>query len=228
MLFSGINSFAQKTSLEKILKNHYKAIGLDYLKEVNTIEIYGTILRQDAMPVKYVKMRPNKYLMEFNVADLTTYRAYNGKIVWHTMPWRGVTNPTKMPNQQAKSIINSADFDGCLVNWKEKGHQLKYIEKIKENDEEYYKLEVVLKGSVEPVYHYINTKTYLLYKKEKFVKKGENKIKIETIFSDYKEIENILFAFKLETLQNGMSIMVIEYDDIELDVKVDEKIFDMN
>ena len=54
---------AQDLPLDDILLKHYKAIGFENLQKVNTIIMTGTMIQQDAMPVKIIRKRPDKYLM---------------------------------------------------------------------------------------------------------------------------------------------------------------------
>ena len=62
MIFSMAN--AQDLSLDNILSKYYTAMGFENLRKVNTIIMTGTMIQQDAMPVKIFRMRPDQYLME--------------------------------------------------------------------------------------------------------------------------------------------------------------------
>jgi hypothetical protein len=124
---TGSSVFSQEMKLDEILDKYYKAGGLDKLQKVQTITMTGTMVQQDAMPVKIIKMRPDKYLMEFDVADITAYQAYDGKTAWMTAPWTGNPKPQVMPEDRVKDLKPRTDFDGLLFNWQAKGHKAELV-----------------------------------------------------------------------------------------------------
>ncbi|MBL7138996.1 MAG: hypothetical protein ISS17_09505 [Bacteroidales bacterium] len=90
-LFS--SSQAQELTLDEIMERYYAASRMEKLQEVNTIIMTGLRVQQDIMPLKIIRKRPNLFLMEFDVADLTAYQAYDGENAWMTAPWTGNAAP---------------------------------------------------------------------------------------------------------------------------------------
>jgi len=217
---------AQEPNLDKILKNYYKVNGLDKLQKVKTIVMTGTITRNDLMPIKITKMRPDKYRMDFELADLAAIQAYDGKTGWSTAPWTGNPKPTLMDEDALKDVKNRADFEGLLYNYKEKGHQAKLIGKDTINTNEVYKIELIRKdGGIE--YYFIDTKNAQLLKRSFKRNMRGKEVALENIFSDYRQVNGILFSFVNETTMDGQRYSLIEFEKIELNVDVNEKIFGM-
>ena len=119
ILTSAVRS--QEINLDELLQKYFKAAAYDKLQKVNTIISYGTLVQQDLMPIKIVRMRPDKYLQEFDVADMTAYQAYDGSTAWMTAPWTGNPRPQPLPDDRLKDIKVKADFNGLLFHWKAKG-----------------------------------------------------------------------------------------------------------
>jgi len=217
---------AQEANLDKILKNYYKVNGLDKLQKVKTIVMSGTITRNDLMPIKITKMRPDKYRMDFELADLAAIQAYDGKTGWSTAPWTGNPNATVMDEEALKDVKNRADFEGLLYNYKEKGHQVKLIGKETIDGKEVYKIELTRKdGGIEN--YLIDTQNAQLIKRMYKRNNRGNEVEIENIFSDYRQVDGIWFSFVNETTMGGQRYSLVEFEQVEINVPVDEKIFGM-
>ena len=73
--------------------------------------------------------RPNKSRTEFTVQGMTGMQAYDGKNAWMVMPFMGKKDPEAMPAEGTKLVAEESDFDGPLVDWKEKGHKVELVGK---------------------------------------------------------------------------------------------------
>lgn len=224
LLFSFVN--AQELTVEQVMNKFYSANGFEELQNAKTIIMSGHITRQDIMPLKIMKMRPDKYKMEFDIRDMTALQSFDGQTAWMTAPWTGNAKPQLMPEAAAKDIKAKADFDGSFYNWKEKGHSAELLGKENVNNRDAYKIKLSRKdGAIE--YYFIDAIDYLLLKKLVSRMTGGKEIEIATIFSGYRDIDGIKFAFTTENLMGGEPYSTIEYDSIEINTPLDEAVFKM-
>ena len=226
IFLAGFTLFAQEPGIEVILSGHYQASGLEKLKNVNTIVMSGTIIQNDAMPVKIIRKRPDQYLMEFDVMDMTTYQAYDGTRAWSTAPWTGTAKAQPMPEDRARDLKSRADFDGILVDWKTKGHLVEYSGIDTVDNLQVYHLKVTKSdGSVENLF--VGTRDYLL-KKRSYIRMSRGKeVVVENIFLDYRQVDGIPFSYKQETYFGGQLYNTLQLDEVLLNEPVDSKIFSM-
>jgi hypothetical protein len=217
---------AQDLTLEGILANHYKAVGYEKLQKVNTILMTGTMIQQDAMPVKIFRMRPDKFRMEFDIQDITAYQGYDGQVAWWTAPWTGNPKPQVMPADRARDLKSRADFDGLLYNWKEKGHvvQLAGLDTI--GQALAYKLKVTKNdGSTE--YYSIDTSNFLVQKRIYFRTIRGQEVPMEYYYTDYRSVQGVMFAFTQDLMVGGQPYNSLQFDEIELDKPIDVQVFHM-
>jgi hypothetical protein len=219
-------NMAQELTLDKVLEKYYKANAMDKLQHVKTIVMKGLIVQNDVMPLKIVKMRPDKYLMEFDVADLTSYQVYDGKTAWMTTPWTSNPNPRAMPEDRALDVKNRADFDGLLYDWKAKGHAAQ-LEGTDTVDGSFaYKIKFTRKdGGVE--FYSIDKKSFLMVKKVSTRMIRGKEAQVSTFFRNYRDVEGIPFPFILDSTIDGQPYSSSQFDTIELNTPVDGKIFEM-
>ena len=216
---------AQDLALEQILGKYYQAGSFDKLQKVKTIIMTGSLVQQDLMPVKIIRVRPDKYLMEFDVADMTAYQVYDGQTGWMTAPWTGNAAPQVVPAERAIDLKNRADMDGILYNPKEKGHRLELAGTDTLNGLSVYKIKVTRKdGGVE--YYFIDKTNFMLQKRLFFRNPGGKEITVENFYRDYRKVEGIPFAFTVET-NNAGRVNEIQLESVELNKPVDLNIFTM-
>jgi len=167
--FFATGLMAQELTLEQILEKYYLSGNFDKLRKINSIVMTGTIVQQDLMPVKIIRVRPDKYMMEFDVADLTAYQVYDGETAWMTAPWTGNAMPQVLSAERATDLKNRSDMDGVLIDWKEKGHAVELAGKDTVNGLPVYKIKVTRKdGGTE--FHFIDLSRFLLQKRITFRK----------------------------------------------------------
>ncbi len=218
-------SQSQDLTLDEIMSRHYQAAEMEKLQQVNTIIMTGLRVQQDLMPLKIVRKRPNLYLMEFDVADLTAYQVYDGEVAWSTAPWTGNAAPSPMSESSTRGMMYQSDFDGMLYRWKDKGHHLELEGIDTVETEPAYKIKLIRADSVIQ-YYFIGTGDFLLKKQATFRTFRGEEITIENYFRDYRLVEGIPFPFLIETRYPGRSVSM-EFDAIDLNEPVENNLFRM-
>jgi len=216
---------AQDLTLDEIMSKHYQASEMEKLQQVNTVIMTGLRVQQDLMPLKIIRKRPNLFLMEFDVADLTAYQAYDGEVGWSTAPWTGNAAPQQMSESATMGMKYQSNFDGILYQWKENGHQLE-LEGIDTVETKLaYKVRLIRADSIVQ-YYFIDSQDFLLKKQVSYRKFRGEEIAIENYYRDYRNVDGIPFAFVVETQYPGRTVSM-EFDTIELNLPVEDDFFGM-
>jgi hypothetical protein len=194
--------------------------------KANTLIMTGTIIQQDAMPAKITRMRPDKYLMEFDIQDITGFQGYDGQTAWSIAPWTGNSKPQVMPDDRTRDMRSRADFDGLLYNWKEKGHSVELAGRDSVEKTPAFKLKVTKKeGGVE--FYYLEAANYTLLKRDYSRMVRGKEVTVEIYYRDYRKVEGVLFAFAQETYFGGQFYNTLQFDTIQLNQPVDAGSFRM-
>lgn len=229
-LLLAVPLFAQDVqNVDDILQKSFEARGgVNRLKSIQTIKMYGKVI----MPaqgmefpfVRYAK-RPNNIRLEATMQGQTMTQVYDGKTAWWIFPFTGSTEPQLMPEQQAKDLIEQADFDGPLMDYKEKGNKVELLGKEDFEGTECYKLKVTLKsGDVQ--HYYIDPDYYLeLGQKTKRERQGAE-TEVSSILGDYKEVDGILIPFSID-IKSGQQQSHIQIDSLQFNIDVPDSLFVM-
>jgi hypothetical protein len=217
---------AQELPLETILTKHYQAMGYDNLQRINTVLMTGTLVQNDVMPVKITRERPNFFLMESDVADITSFQGFDGQTAWWTIPWTGNPKPQLMPEDRAKEMSSRADFEGILYHWKDKGHSVELAGTDTVENSPVYKFKITRKdGGVE--FLFLDMKKFILLKRMySRVIRGQE-VPIENFYRDYRPVQGFLFAFTQDMHFGGQPYNSLQLESIEVNKPVDAKMFKM-
>jgi outer membrane lipoprotein-sorting protein len=171
--------------------------------------------------------RPNKMRLEFTFQGMTGIQAYDGTTGWMVMPFMGKKDPEEMSADDLKQVEDQADFDGELVNYKEKGHQVELVGKEPVEGTEAYKLKLTKKnGDVN--YVYLDTESNLEFKREGKTKIRGQEVEFETAIGDYKEVAGLLLPHSIENKPKGAPHgQTLTIDKVEVDVDIPDTAFVM-
>jgi hypothetical protein len=132
-----------------------------------------------------------------------------------------------MNAEQIRESKDEMDINGSLFNYKEKGNTVEYIGKEDMEGTDTYKLKVTKKtGDIE--YVYLDASSYLKLKETSKHKFEDKEIESESLFSNYKKVDGIMFPFTVEQREKDSSQgQAMNFETIEVNPKVDNAMFRM-
>jgi outer membrane lipoprotein-sorting protein len=221
--------FAQSVD-EIVSKNIEARGGAEKLKSLQVMKFTGkmTMPLQQGLegPITVYSKRPNLIRVEFTMQGMTGIQAYDGQTPWMVMPFMGSKDPQKMSADDAKDIIEQADFDGPLVDYKEKGNTVEFVGKEDLEGTPAFKLKVTLKsGDVR--HFFIDAENYLDLKITRTTKREGTELTVDTFLGDYKEVDGLLVPYSIEARIGDKIANQIAWEKVEFGVPVEDSIFKM-
>jgi hypothetical protein len=213
---------------ELVAKNVEAKGGADALRALQSLRLTGKLLVNDGqIQLGYVetRKRPNEVRTEASLQGMTAINAYDGKEGWKISPFQGRKDPEKMSADDIKSLMEDAEIDGPLVDWKEKGSTVEYLGTEDVEGTQAHKLKVVRKnGDVTFVYldpdHFLEIRTV-----SQRIEHGAQ-MEVETDIGDYEKIAGVFIPFSNESGRKGApDKQKIVIDKAEPNGPVDDAIF---
>lgn len=224
LAFSAI-AFTTAQDVDDILKNHFKTIGQENLLDVKSMEASGTALQMGMeFPFTMMNKRPDKLRLSFEVQGSEFIQAYDGESAWAVNPMSGSSDPVDVTGPDADGLKESADMDGQLWNYKDKGHQLDLDGTEEVDGTECYVLKLTKEnGNID--YYYLDTDSHLILKtKSKTMMQG-SEVETEAFLSNYQEMEGYIMPFTTEQRMNGQTMLVINIEDVKVNEDIDDAVF---
>jgi len=221
---------AAAQTVDEIVAKYIKTIGgMEKIQAVKTLRRSGkftggggfeaTVLEEDK--------RPNMVREEFSLQGMTGINAYDGKTGWKIEPWQGKKDPEPLGEEEMKSILEDSDFDGPLVNYRQKGNkiELEGMDQVEGTDT--FKLKVT--RAIGDIYiFYLDTDYYVPIKIDikRMIRGAEREYEIA--LGDYKEVAGWYLPHSTETnVKGSQDRQKIVYEKIEANVPVDDSRFHM-
>jgi len=218
----------QMTVDQLVAKNIEAKGGAEALHALQAVKLTGkSLVNQGQLELGYseTKKRPGAVRIEYSLQGMTAVQAYDGQDGWKISPFQGRKDPEKMSTDDTKSLIEEAEVDGPLVDWKAKGSTVEYLGQEDVDGTLAHKLKVVRKnGDVNYVYldpdHYLEIRI--------ITQRMENgaQVENETDLGDYEKINGVFFPFSIEGGPKGSTDkQKVIFEKAEANVPVDDSIF---
>lgn len=228
LLLSAAAAHAQSVD-ELVAKNMQAKGGAEKWKSVSSVRMTGTITMQGTgMPLIVYAKRPNLTRQEITLPpDRRLVQAFDGTTGWMINPMMGSDAPQELPPPVSEMMRNTSDFDGPLVNYKEKGNTIEIVGQEKLGDKDVHHLKITMKGGTVQHY-YLDAATGIELKKAEEVDMGTGqKQRLETEMADYQQVEGVMVPKTVRQLMNGKPVVEMSIDKVEFNTGVDDRLFRM-
>ena len=218
----------QLTVDELVAKNVAAKGGADAIRALQSVRFTGKMLvNEGQIQLAYVetKKRPAEVRSELTLQGMTAIQAYDGEQGWKVSPFQGRKDPEKMSADDTKSLLEEAEIDGPLVDWKAKGSTVEYLGTEDVDGTLAHKLKVVRKNG-DVTFVYLDPDAFLeIRKTTQRVEQGAQ-VEVETDVSDYEKIAGVFLPFSIESGRKGdPDKQKIIIDKAEGNIPVDDAIF---
>jgi len=161
----------------------------------------------------------------FALQGMTSIQAYDGASGWQVRPFGGRKDPELMGEEDLRSLLLDADFDGPLVDYKEKGNKVESLGHDIVDGDDAYKLKVTLKNG-DIIYYYLDPDTFLEIRKEQQLFLRGSVQEFEVNLGSYKPVNGVMFPFWSASGPKGADPLPnVTFDKIEVNVPLEDTKF---
>jgi hypothetical protein len=194
--FGAVSS--SQTADELIAKNIQARGGMEKMKAIKTIRLTGKFEAGGGFTasVGQENERPNLVRETFTLQGMTQVQAYDGASGWQIQPFGGKKDPELMGEDDVRDLLLDADFDGPLVDYKEKGSTAEYLGHDVVDGDDALRLKITLKNG-DIIYSYLDPDTFIEIRREiqQFIR-GSQRDRVVG-FGSYKPVAGVMFPFSV-------------------------------
>jgi hypothetical protein len=156
------------------------------------------------LPFQMELKRPTLTRLEIPFQGQTALQIYDGNTGWKLRPFLGRHEVESFTPEELKLASDQQELDGPLINHAAKGTSVAMVGGEWVDGSPAYKLRLTFKnGDVRHLW--IDAKTYLDVKMEGAPRRVDGKLRpVATYYRDYKSIEGLMIAHRIETVVDGM------------------------
>ncbi len=192
--------------------------GIKRVKALNSQRLSGTISLAGGSSGPFVveMKRPGMMRESVTLGGKSMTRTTDGTTGWVVGSLRDLLEPQQVNAEELHNLANSADFEGPLVDYKDKGNRIELAGKEKIGKRQAYKLVIYMKNGENRI-DFVDCKSYLEVKWQGLVSGNL----FESYFKDYRPVKGLMYAFEIDS---GRQKIVLEK--VEVNPKLDAARFE--
>src|SRR5277367_2137612 len=218
---------SSQTAEELVNKNIEAKGGMDKIKAIKTWRMTGKLIGGGiTATVGQENMRPNLVRETFSLQGMIAVQAYDGSAGWQVQPFGGRKDPQLMGEDDLRDLLVDSDFDGPMVNYKQKGNTVEYLGHDVVDGDDALRLKVTLKNG-DILYYYLDPDTFLEIRREtqEFIRGSVRESASE--MGSYKPVSGVMYPFSIATgpKNDPTSWQTISVEKIEVNVPLNNSEF---
>ncbi len=226
ILFSNV---LYSQNIDEIMTNAVKAMNKQALDNIQTFIITGSqfvAAQGEQIPITYKLKRPDKVRIEIEYMGNTIIQSYDGKKAWMVNPLTGSKDKRNLPDNAKDQFLQIFDLlTSPLSKYGEEGYKFEYDGKESINDNNYIKVKMTDKEN-DVITIYIDEITNWFYKFSTVMEKDGEKNTLEYVFEEKTKVGGAIVPTVIEIKRNGETQMAYNFDEYEINVELDDKIFE--
>jgi hypothetical protein len=216
-----------QTADELVNKNIQAKGGIDKIKAIKSVRMTGKLTGGGGFTaaVGQESQRPNLVRQTFSLQGMTAVTAYDGSTGWQIQPFEGHKDPELMGEDDLRDLLRDADFDGPLVDYKEKGNTVEYLGHDIVDGDDALRLKVTLKNG-DILYYYLDPDTFLEIRKDvqEFIRGSIHESVSE--MGSYKPVAGVMYPFSIsQGSKANPAAQSTTIEKIEVNVPIDPAAF---
>jgi hypothetical protein len=216
-----------QTADELVNKNIQAKGGIEKIKAIKSLRITGKMTLGPGVRATSLQEndRPNLVRETVSLQGMTAITAYDGDTGWQIQPFEGHKDPELMGEDDLRDLLLDADFDGPLVDYKEKGNTVEYLGHDEVDGDDALRLKVTLKNG-DIIYYFLDPDTSLEIRKEiqEFIRGAVRERVVE--MGSYKPLGGVMYPYSTsQGPKNNPSAQTLTVDKIEVNVPIEKANF---
>jgi len=191
-------SARSQTADELVQKNIQAKGGMEKIQAIKSVRMTGKLRGGGGFTasVGQENQRPNLVRETISLQGMTAITAYDGTTGWQIQPFGGHKDPEFMGEDDLRDLLLDADFDGPLVNYKEKENTVEYLGHDTVDGDDALRLKVTLKNG-DTVYYFLDPDTFLEIRRE--VEENIRGAIRESVYEmgSYKPVAGVMFPYSI-------------------------------
>jgi hypothetical protein len=220
---SCLSVFAHAQTAEELVNKNIQAKGgMEKIKAIHSARTVGKVNLGGGFiaTVSQENMRPDLVRQTFSLQGMTAIQAYDGSAGWQIQPFGGHKDPEMMGEDDLRDLLLAADFDGPLVDYKEKGNTVEFLGHDVVDGDDALRLKVTLKNG-DILYYYLDPDTFLEIRREsqQFIRGSIREHVLE--MGSYKPVNGVMYPYSLsEGPKSNPTAQTTTIEKIEVNIPI--------
>jgi hypothetical protein len=209
-------SVVHAQTVDDIISKHITAIGgADAWKKINSVKLAGSVTTPQGMDINVSVMgvQNKEARTEITMMGMTGYTISTPTSGWVYMPFSGQQKPEALTPDQVKDVQDQLDFQGSLIDYKQKGYTAELVGKEDVEGTECWKVKLNMKNGKVRTEYFDPDSYFLIREVDKTMVDGKEQ-ESTVDYSNFQKLpEGVTFPM---TMNNGQGDFVIKKAEINI------------
>lgn len=221
-------SVVQAQTVDDIIRQYSESTGgLENFNKIKTALITGTVSAQGVdLPVSIHVINNKAMRMDLDLMGMKITNCYYDGKGWKVNPFTGDEEPVDVTDSELAELKSQSMLASPLMDYKSRGHKVELLGQEMVDGVNTHKIKLTSKDDGKVTMYFISTADGLLIKSISTRGIQGEMYELETYHSHYKKVNGLQFAMNRKQYIEGDLIQELNVESIELDVEIDEKIFE--
>lgn len=212
---------------DEVIQKHANAMGgLDNFNKVKTVKMTGTVSAQGMdLPLTIQIINGKAMRSDVEVMGQAVTNSYKDGKGWKINPFAGASTATDATAEELSDMKTQSLLASQLMDYKARGYKVELQGQEDVNNAKAYKI-VLTESDKKTTTYYIDATSYMAVKVMGKRELMGQEAEIETYLNDPKDFGGVKFNTSIVQKIGGQTFQEIRIEKIELNIPVDEKIFD--
>lgn len=225
-LLLGTLSVNAQTVEEVINEYSTRMGGLEKYKSIETIKMTGSVTVQGMeLPITVQVVNGKAVRTDVEVMGSSVISAYKDGKGWKQNAFAGAPDPTDMEEKELEDIKPQIHVTNALMDYKANGATVELQGKETVDGKEAFKIKYNPSSGKNPTTYYLNSSDYSIIKTVTRTELMGSEVDLETYFTNLQEVDGRKFYMGRLQKADGNEFQDIQFKTIELNVPIDESIF---
>jgi hypothetical protein len=218
---------AQAQTADEVIQKYSSAMGgLENFNKVKSAKFSGTITAQgNDQPVTVQIINGKAMRTDAEIMGQTITNSYEDGKGWKINPYAGASTATDVSGAELNEFKAQSFLASQLMDYKARNYKVESLGQEDVDGTKANKIKLTTEDNKEIIY-YLDANTNLLLKSVGKRETMGQVLEVETYYNDIKEFGGIKFSTSRTVKVRDNVVQEVHFDKIELNVPIDEKIFE--
>lgn len=219
---------AQAQTVDDIIQKYSTAMGgLENFNKLQSLKTTGTVTTQGLdLPMTIQVINNRAVRTDIDVMGQKIVNCYIDGKGWTINPFAGITSATDVTGTELSEFKSQSMIASQLMDYKSRGHQVELLGQENVDGAKAYKIKLTNKDDSKVTTYFIDATSSLVIRSISTIDLQGVEMEVQTNYSDYKDFGGLKFIMARVQTVEGQTLREIKYDSLELNVAIDEKIFE--
>jgi len=213
---------------DEIIQKYATAVGgLATFNAIKTMKMTGTVTTQGMdLPLTIQVINGRATRNDVDVMGQSVTNSYKDGKGWKINPYAGAPTATDMTNEELADFKTQSSLANNLLDYKARGHKVELLGQEDVEGIKTYKIKLTTKEDGKLTTYFINSADNMLVKSVSSRNLQGQEVQVENIYSNIKEFNGLKLALTRTQKIDGQVFQEIKINTVEVNVPIDEKVFD--